>query len=443
MKYLAGFTLVGLTALMLVSINGCSDDDPASPGDTTPPNVVTDLQVQAISDSVLTVAWTAPGDDGAEGKAARYDIRYNATTITAGTWTACSQVAAVPEPAAAGTQQSVEITSPTRSDIYVALKAADEVPNWSGLSNVVYGSFGSGFEVRQLTTEGNNIQPCLHSNVVSWVRWNTVTGDEIYVSNLAVGYPAETRLTDNGGEKANPSSHGSEKIVWQGRSGGVDDWEIFQYDAYQIPRYSALTDNDIHDRYPVLAGGGDFAWLQGLTMFEEVHYWNEIVHSESVISNGCCPISENGNDPPTADDNSVVWRTFDRVGSEEDRTIHWRGVVTDLTDEVDGVMSHNFSLHEEALAYEWGASPSLITYWDGVTAQTIAEGHEPSLYHGTIAYQVWDGQDWEIHFWDGSAIIEITDNDYNDTQPTLYDDIIAWVGRPAGSSDQIFFVRLP
>ncbi len=54
MKNLTGFAVVGLTALMLVSINGCSDDDPASPGDTTPPNVVTDLRVQAISDSVLT-----------------------------------------------------------------------------------------------------------------------------------------------------------------------------------------------------------------------------------------------------------------------------------------------------------------------------------------------------------------------------------------------------
>ena len=117
----------------------------------------------------------------------------------------------------------------------MALKAADEVPNWSGLSNVVHGSFGSGFEVRQLTTEGNNIQPCLNSNVVSWVRWNTVTGDEIYVSNVATANPAETRLTDNGGEKANPSSHGTEKIVWQGRGGGADDWEIFQYYAYQIP----------------------------------------------------------------------------------------------------------------------------------------------------------------------------------------------------------------
>ena len=170
MKNLAGFAVVGLIALMLVAAIGCSDDDPASPGDTTPPDVVTDLRVQAISDSVLTVAWTAPGDDGVEGKAARYDIRYDATTITAGSWAACSQVEDVPEPAASGTEQSVEITSPTRSDIYVALKAADEVPNWSGLSNVVYGSFGSGFEVRQLTTEGNNIQPCLNNGVVTWVR---------------------------------------------------------------------------------------------------------------------------------------------------------------------------------------------------------------------------------------------------------------------------------
>jgi hypothetical protein len=434
------FMVAGLAALALLTAIGCSDDDPADPGDTTPPAAVTDLRLQSIAGSILTVAWTAPGDDGTEGTATQYDVRYATTAITEATWDACQQVATVPTPVAAGSEQTVAIDASAKADVYVALKAADEVPNWSGLSNVVSGSVDIAFEVHQLTTEGNNINPCVNDGVVTWVRAHGIEGDEIYISNVAVANPAVTRLTDNGGEKAHPSSHGSQKIVWQGRGGGSDDWEIFSYFHLNIPRYFAFTDNDLPDCYPVLAGGGNFAWLQGNPMFEEIHYFNASLHSESVISDDCCPTLEYSNDPPSADDYTVVWRTYHRAGTREHRTYLWRGVLTDLTDEVDATISHNYSLHGGALAYEWG--PGQITYWDGVTAQAITQKYEPSLYDGTIAYEVWDGQDWEIRFWDGSEIIEITDNDFNDTQCSLHGDTIAWVGRPPGSADQIFYARI-
>lgn len=434
---------VGLAVLALVAGGGCNGDDPVAPGDTTAPNAVTDLHVQAMPDSVMTIAWTAPGDDGAEGTAVRYDIRHAATAITAANWSTCTPVATVPTPAAAGTVQSVDIAVAAGPGIYVALKAADEVPNWSGLSNVVHGSLGSGLEVRQLTTDGNNFHPCVNDGVVTWVRWVEGDGDEIYASNLEVAYPALTRLTDNGGQKAYPSSHGTEKIVWQGREGDSSDWEIFVYSANQVPRFAAFTDNVIHDRYPVLAGGGCFVWLQGSTMFEQVRYWNESSHAEIVLSDGCCPTTEYSNEPPTADDLTVVWRTYDKIGGSGHRTLRWRGTITDLTDAVDGELSYDYSLQAGALAYQWGARPGVIRYWDGVTTQAIAEGYSPSLYDGTIAYEAWDGHDWEIRFWDGSSILEITDNDVNDTQPTLCGGLVAWVGRPAGGMDQIFYARLP
>lgn len=442
MKMQISRVMVGLAAVALVLSGGCSDEDPVAPADATPPNTVTDLRVQAISDVLMTVAWTAPGDDGASGKADQYDIRYSASAITAGNWATCTPVPGVPVPADAGTEQTININATVGPEAYVALKAADEVPNWSGLSNVVHGAFGAPFVVHQLTTEGNNIQPCLNDGVVTWVRANSVTGDEIYAANLDSAHPSPTPMTDNGGQKAHPSSHGTEKIVWQGRGGGGDDWEIFTYSPHQIPRFSAFTDNDVPDLYPVLAGAGHFAWLQGYVVFEEVHYWNESLHRESVISDGCCPNTQYGNERPTADDFSVAWRTYDRDGTGGPRTMLWRGVVTDLTAQVDAIMAHNFSLHEDALAYEWGASPATITYWNGGAPQSIAEGYEPSLYSGTIAYEVWDGQDWEIHFWNGSTILEITDNDFNDTRPSLYGNLIAWVGRPPSSADHIFYAKL-
>ena len=70
----------------------------------------------------------------------------------------------------------------------------------------------------------------------------------------------------------------------------------------------------------------------GYPLHEDVHYWNESLHSESVISNGCCSTSKWSNETPSADDGAVVWRSYDRVGSEGHRTHLWDGALTDLTE---------------------------------------------------------------------------------------------------------------
>ncbi len=49
--------------------------------DTTPPANVTDLSVSTATTNSLTLTWTAPGDDGNNGTAAEYDIRYATSNI--------------------------------------------------------------------------------------------------------------------------------------------------------------------------------------------------------------------------------------------------------------------------------------------------------------------------------------------------------------------------
>ena len=248
-------------ALFLILAAGCSDSDPttpkgSTPADETPPAVVADLTVQSISGAAAFVSWTAPGDDGASGTATTYDVRYASTPITEATWESAWPAQVVPVPAAAGTAQTAQINSPPQPDVYIALKAADEVPNWSALSNVAHGVVDpGGIQVRQLVTDGSDDHPCVNDGVVSWVsRQGGV--DEIYVANVRGASPTPTKLTDNGGDKGHPSNHGSERIVWQGREDGLADWEIFVYDKYSIPRYAAFTDDEIDDTLPFLPAPG-------------------------------------------------------------------------------------------------------------------------------------------------------------------------------------------
>jgi hypothetical protein len=88
------------------------------------------------------LSWEAPGDDDMAGTATRYQVRYrvvplmNADTLTY--WGAGTIVSGVPAPSWPGTTDSLVVTGLDPSvTYYFIVRAADEVPNWSGFSNIV------------------------------------------------------------------------------------------------------------------------------------------------------------------------------------------------------------------------------------------------------------------------------------------------------------------
>ena len=87
----------------------------------------------------VSLGWNATGDDSLSGTATRYDVRWSTATITAANFASATQVTTgVPEPGAPGTAQSATVGGLDRSvDLYFAVRVADEVNNWSALSNVV------------------------------------------------------------------------------------------------------------------------------------------------------------------------------------------------------------------------------------------------------------------------------------------------------------------
>jgi formylglycine-generating enzyme required for sulfatase activity len=125
---------------------GCSSDDGGtSPDDSTAPAAITDLIVQQTGASSVTVRWSAPGDDGATGQAATYDLRFMAGEASAYSWAGATAAAGLPAPQTAGTTQSYTIQGLTAGARYTfAIKTADERPNWSAISNLVSAQVGEG-----------------------------------------------------------------------------------------------------------------------------------------------------------------------------------------------------------------------------------------------------------------------------------------------------------
>jgi Leucine-rich repeat (LRR) protein len=105
--------------------------------DVTPPAAVTDLWVQSVSASSVTLVWTAPGDDAISGKAYQYEIRYASDSSVVAGWSGAT-VAGTVTSHSAGATETFEVTGlETDSTYYFALKTEDESANWSGRSNVV------------------------------------------------------------------------------------------------------------------------------------------------------------------------------------------------------------------------------------------------------------------------------------------------------------------
>jgi hypothetical protein len=93
---------------------------------------------QAVTYNSVRLNWTAVGDDSLTGTANTYDIRYSTNPITLANWASATQVSGEPAPLAPGTSQSFTVTGLQPNTLYYfGIRTADEVPNWSGLSNVI------------------------------------------------------------------------------------------------------------------------------------------------------------------------------------------------------------------------------------------------------------------------------------------------------------------
>src|SRR3989339_213979 len=106
--------------------------------DTTSPNAVNTLAASNLTQTTITLNWTSVGDNGTTGTATIYDIRYmEGTPITAGNFGNATQISVAVQPQTAGSNESVTVYSLTsNTTYYFGIKVGDEVPNWSGISNI-------------------------------------------------------------------------------------------------------------------------------------------------------------------------------------------------------------------------------------------------------------------------------------------------------------------
>jgi hypothetical protein len=150
-NYIESFTLAGLNSLRsyYVAIKSYDEEDNESPlsncpmgttkGESLPPAPVVDLEATTLNETEILLTWTAPGDDGTQGTASRYDIRYRKQYLEFD-WALADTAIGEPSPKPGGEPDSFVVTGMEPGESYLfAMKTYDDVPNESDISNLAVG----------------------------------------------------------------------------------------------------------------------------------------------------------------------------------------------------------------------------------------------------------------------------------------------------------------
>lgn len=196
---------VVLAAALSLCLAACRSDEAAGPDgngggptvtgpDTIAPAAVTGLLCTSPAARSLTLQWIAPGDDGMEGTAEAYDIRYHDSEITTDNWDDATRYADVDAPRPGGSVEQTRVLDLNSNTTYhFALRAADDAGNWSPISNSA-----SGTTTNEATPPGpvTDLQAIAIDSGVFLLTW-TATGDDGYygtASTYDIRYAAGSSL---------------------------------------------------------------------------------------------------------------------------------------------------------------------------------------------------------------------------------------------------------
>ena len=112
--------------------------------DVTAPAKIADLTAGPVTQTTVSLSWTAPGDDNNTGTATNYDMRFSTSKFTDADWNTLAQLSGEPAPFVAGSLQNTTVNNLLCNRSYFfAIKTLDEAGNTSMLSNVATAKTGS------------------------------------------------------------------------------------------------------------------------------------------------------------------------------------------------------------------------------------------------------------------------------------------------------------
>ena len=344
------------------------------------------------------------------------------------------------------------LTANTMDDWWPQANAAGRVvwAGWDGSDLELFSCDADGGNAARLTYNSQaDEQPRINSS--GKVVWQSFDGADYEIYTANADGTGTVRITNTPYHAWQPDLNNQNRIVWSGFDGV--DFEIYSANAdgtglVQITNDSqSYPDLPRHDLWPRINHSGRVAWMR----FDGTR-WQ--VFSANADGTSLVNVSNNTYDnefPQISDGGKVVWHAWHSNSNAE-------VYIANATGGSLVRMSNNSVM-------DWW--PRINTAGDVVWMQRTTAGRwqilrrtaagnvsqitsfaQHSQYPtiddlGRVAWQGFDGTDWEIYLHQNNTIHQVTNNDYDDRMPTLAGDTyITWHGESvptsAGRTTEIF-----
>lgn len=231
----------------------------------------------------ITINWTAAGDDGSSGQASQYDIRFSTTPLTEANWNQAFQADNEPTPKAAGSAESYAVDNLLPGNTYyIALKVADEVPNWSAMSNVLIVQIPEDSVTLEITiVQILNVTDSSFDMV--WATNELSTSQVYYGQTTALGYSSSLNASLSTGHAVRVTGLLPETAYYMRAASRDSRGNEVQSPYYQIATQAAVAPpvaiNDLEATTGEQNGEIDLRWtVPGEVVSYAIGYSSEIIN---------------------------------------------------------------------------------------------------------------------------------------------------------------------
>lgn len=336
--------------------------------------------------------------------------------------------------ASGGSFPVVQVTDNMVNDMHPKVSGSRIV--WEGKSGTYYDIYlQDGASTTRLTN--NTVPDSVPDVSASLVAWSGWTGSEydIYIYNGTT----TQRLSNPGFRDWQPQVSGP-YVAWEGQETG-SDYEVFYFNGSTVRR---VTDSSSEYR-GVRISGQNVVYYNDASNDMVVHYDGAADQINHVTGNY---VGWGGdNTDPDVSGNKMV---FDRVHEI---------MLYDLDDKTGFNITDNSRIDAEpriaGSKIVWKTRDGDtdadydIMFWDHVAGGPTVrltdndlEERYPVASESLVAWEGWDGNDWEVFASDGVTVWQVTDNDYDDIWIDVDGTTLVWQGQN-GPDWEIFTTSVP
>jgi beta propeller repeat protein len=338
-------------------------------------------------------------------------------------------------PAAGGPFTVVQLTDNFVDDMYPKVSGSRVV--WRGKSGSDYDIYlYDGTSTTRLTNNTvDESVPDVSGSLVAWSGW-TGSDYDIYIYNGTT----TQRLSNPGYRDWQPQVSGP-YVTWNAQEEPGSNYDIFYFSGSVVRQVSTGTSSY---RQPRISGQ-NVVYYNDASNDMVVHYDGAADQINHVTGNH---VGGGDNTDPDVSGNKMV---FDRVHEI---------MLYDLDDKTGFNITDNNRIDAEpriaGSKIVWKTRDGDtdadydIMFWDYVAGGPVTrltdndlEERYPVASESLVAWEGWDGNDWEVFASDGVSVWQITDNDSDDRWIDVDGTTLVWQGKNGGPDWEIFTTDVP